>query len=345
MHFDGCDIMFLMYRAISELDNACNPLINGFASKKLIYDMTMSYLEANEKEFLNSLSNVDRDIYCKENMFKYVNGHQYKLKKVIDKRGKVIKNNLDMIEYGDARSIYYLIHCLSTLNTHLISGSRVYTDWISASKDINCLKKYLQKQKINKIAVLECGGELCIDPTIIIDLSSRDIIRNVLSLISKKVNEDEFKEIQRAFDRKMNFLSIPFKDNMYVPTNEKFMGFNYSVCDKELCIYRYFPSERVVSVLEGLQLDLMEVKLFNYQFLTLSKEEQIKQLKCLKEVLKRFVLKLNDSYLLHIFEELYLNNRNINDVAMSKDELEKMKQAKIKILKLARNIPNIQIKR
>ena len=48
MDFDGCGIMFLVYRAISELDDVCNPLVNGLASKKLIYDMTMSYLEANE---------------------------------------------------------------------------------------------------------------------------------------------------------------------------------------------------------------------------------------------------------------------------------------------------------
>ena len=143
----------------------------------------------------------------------------------------------------------------------------------------------------------------------------------------------------------MNFQSIPFKDNMYVSTNEKFMGFNYSVCDKELCIYKYFPSERVVSVLEGLQLDLMGVKLFNYEFLTLSKDEQIKQLKYLKEVLKRCVLKLDDSYVLHIFEELYLNNRNINDIAFNEDEFERIKHARIKILRLARDIPNVQIKR
>ena len=50
---------------------------------------------------------------------------------------------------------------------------------------------------------------------------------------------EDFKKIQMAYDKKMNFKSIPFKDNMYVSTNEKFMGFNYSVCDKELCIYRY----------------------------------------------------------------------------------------------------------
>jgi hypothetical protein len=58
--------------------------MNGLASKKLIYDLTLSYLESNQKEIMNGLDSVEKDLYCRENMMKYINTHQYKLKKMID---------------------------------------------------------------------------------------------------------------------------------------------------------------------------------------------------------------------------------------------------------------------
>ena len=58
--------MILMYRALNEFDIACNPLMNGLASKKLIYDLTLSYLESNERKFFSGLTEIEKDEYCKK---------------------------------------------------------------------------------------------------------------------------------------------------------------------------------------------------------------------------------------------------------------------------------------
>ena len=123
------------------------------------------------------------------------------------------------------------------------------------------------------------------------------------------------------------------------------MGFNYSISDNEVCIYRYFPSTNVICVLESLQLDLIELKLFNPEFINLDKGEQIKQLEILKHKLKQKIIKLHDPYMLHIFEELYIDNKNIKDIKQNIFENKKINHNRLKILRLATQIPNIQIKR
>ena len=49
--------------------------------------------------------------------------------------------------------------------------------------------------------------------------------------------------------------------------------------------------------------------------------------------------------MLYVFEELYLKNKNISFVGGNLFEYEKIKHNRIEILKLARKIPNVQIKR
>ena len=43
--------MYFMYRVLNDFDIECDPLLNGLASKKLIYDLTYSYLRTNESNF------------------------------------------------------------------------------------------------------------------------------------------------------------------------------------------------------------------------------------------------------------------------------------------------------
>jgi len=336
--------MFLMYRALNEFDIACNPLNNGLASKKLIYDFTLSYLESKEKIFLKGLTKEEKENYIKQNMISYINSHQHKLKKKIDKHGSVIRENLSNLDYLDKKSWKHLLCYLSTLNSHLTSGSKIYTDWISATKELNLIEKYCQQQDIHKVAILGSTSQgLRDNNTIVIDLSSKTLIKDILPLIPKKISEEELIKII-ANIKNDNYNDIFFSD-ILTPTNEKFRGFNYSSHDKEICIYRYLPSENVVSILETLQLDLIKFKLFNYKFLMLEKNEQIKELNSLKEELKKKIIRLNDPYMLHIYEEIYVNNKNINKVRENIFEDAKINYTKEKILKLASNIPNIQVKR
>ena len=55
--------MEVLFRALNELDIMCDPLFNGVASKKLIYDLTYSYLQSNDRNYFNSLSDKENDIF------------------------------------------------------------------------------------------------------------------------------------------------------------------------------------------------------------------------------------------------------------------------------------------
>ena len=338
--------MEVLFRALNELDIMCDPLFNGVASKKLIYDLTYSYLQSNERNFFNGLSENEKDIYCKENMMNYVKTHQYKLKKMIDRKGIEVKNNLYGFSTCNPQSWANLLYYLSTLNTHLSNGSRVYTDWISTSKDLKSIMKYYKEQSIHKVLVLgTASGGLMDDNTIVIDLSNRKYIEETLFLLSKKTGFTDINSFME-YSRKCNeTVESFFKNGLFVNTNEKFVGFNYANYDKEVCIYRYYPSECVVSVLEALQIDLISLGLFNNKYFLLDKKEQVLELEKLKTILKNKILKLNDPYMYYVFNELYLNNKNINLIKTSELDEDKIKYNRLKILKLVKNIPNIQIKR
>lgn len=338
--------MELLFRALNDYDIACNPLINGLASKKLIYDMTMSYLLENERLFMDSLRDKEKDEYCKQNMIRYINTHQHKLKRMIDKRGSEITRNLSRIGECDLDSWTCLLYYLSSLNTHLYNGSKINTDWISTSKNINSLSKYWENQNTHKVAVLATNSNGLIDNnTVVVDLSSKEIIKDILFMLNKKVSEKSVKEIiERVKKSSISFVDI-FDKDIFVMTNEKFVGFNYAVSDSEVCIYRFYPSKNVISVLEQLQLDLIAYEKFNLNYILLDKEQQVLELNRLKDILKRIIIKENDAYLFHVFEEIYLKNNNIELVQENVFDRKRINHNRIKILKLAKNINNIQIKR
>lgn len=338
--------MLFMFRVLNELDILCNPLENGLASKKLIYDLTMSYLKSNEKDFLNSLTKKEKEQYCKNNMENYIKTHQHKLKKMIERRGIQVYNNLSGFDQLDAESWSYLYYYLSSLNTHLVSGSKTITDWISTTKDLNLIKKYYNNQTTHKVAVLASSGKsIKENGTLIVDLSSKNNIKELSLLIPKKINSLVANEIIEK-NKGLSVLDIEstiLNDVKNISTNDKFRGFNYANSDKEICIYRYYSSKHIVAVLEALQLDLVFLQLFNFDYFKLNKNEQIKELNKLKEILLQEILKLNDPYLLHIFEKLYVENINIKYIQNDIYEKEKINHNRIKILKIAKNIPNIQI--
>ena len=338
--------MNLLYRALNDYDIACNPLMNGLASKKLIYDLTLSYLEANEKEIMQGLNDFEKDLYCRENMMKYINTHQHKLKKMIDKRGSQITRNLSRAADCNVESWAYLLYYLSTLNSHLSNGSRIDTDWISTSKDMHSIFKYYNNQTIHKVAVLGTGsGGIMDDNTIVVDLSSREMIDNTLLVLNKMIKGGSCKDIIEKIKQSSNTFIDVINSDIFDRTNKKFVGFNYSVADNETCIYRFYPSEHVIAVLEALQIDLLAFKIFSLDFFRLDKDKQLLELNKLKENLKKMIIKLNDSDMFYVFKELYLENKNIDIVQDSTFDKKRINYNRIKIMKLARNVHNIQIKR
>lgn len=336
----------LLFRALNELDIEMDTLNNGLVSKKIIYDLTWNYLSLYDKEYFNSLNVQEKDQYCKSKMLQYIKTHKHKIMKTVIRQSTEIRKNIQGFKYLDSESCNNIFGYLSTLNNHIANGSRVYTDWISTTKNLSNISKYYEKQNIHKVAVLgSSSGGFADDNTLVLDLSSRNQIEDIRQILPKKTSENKIKLLENIIARDGNIPMELFNDDIYVPTSKKFVGYNYSIADKEVCIYKYFPKENVLSILESLQLDLIEKRVFNTEFLKLSKEEQIHQLGVLKEVLKLWILKLNDPYLMYVFDEIYIKNKNVNDICKNNEEKEKINKGRAKILNVAKNIPNSMIVR
>ena len=158
-------------------------------------------------------------------------------------------------------------------------------------------------------------------------------------MLSKKISEKDFNEYIRKIEK--DFI---INEDIFNPTSSKFMGFNFSIKDRQVCIYDYMPSNNIISVLESIQIDLLSINKFNIvDYLLLDKKKQLEELNKFKYLLTQKVIKENDSFLLHIFEELYLNNKNIKNVQSIYSE-DKIRNERVKILSLASKIPSIQIK-
>lgn len=348
-----------VFRALNEFDIACNPLINGIPSKKLVYDLCRSYILENEKEMVKGLNTSQLDNYIKQNMVKYLETHNYKLNKMFKRRSIYIENKLkgfkpldirfNQEKYGEyflnfKKSLYYMCYYLSSLNNHLINGSKTYTDWISTSKNINSISKYYLNQDIHKLAVIRFSNDnLLSDNSLVIDLSSRELIDEVSFLLSKNIFSYDFNKF--VDNDCFPYFSI-FDEDFFDVTSPKFMGYNFSIHDNEVCVYRYIKPLNVLAVLDSLQIDLLSVKNFNLiDYCLLDKKKQIMELEKLKYQLKNKVLECNDLFLNYLFDELYEKNLDINNLFNTEDERQKARRDRIKILKLAKDIPNIQIKR
>lgn len=328
-----------LFRVLNEFDINGNALKNGLASKKMIYDITESYYKT-APEYLK-LNKHDRDLFVKEHMNEYLIIHQNNLEKKYRKYCKdIIKtiNELHTTKDEDSKLLIKTIYYLSTLNNHLVNGSKTYTEWISLSKKLNSIDDYYNSQSKHKVALIASSTNGYIEEeTLAVDVSSRDII-NKAEIFCNKIEYKDYLEYLETMD------IYQFIEDLVRRTKKEFMGYNFSVSDKEVCYYQYISSNKIVSVLESLQIDLIRCGLFNEEFLELDKKKQLKCYEELKYKLLRLVKLMQDPYMLHIYEELYLKNNNINNITTNHHEQGKIKYTKKLILGLASKIPDIEIK-
>ena len=331
--------MFL-FRALNEYEILTNPLDNGLSSKIVINDIAKNYYE-NQNINYNNLSKEEKKEYIK----KYIVSHRHKLEKMYYKHSK---DELELVNimHGNStdekiKNFIQYEKILSTLQSHLITGSKIDTNWISTTKEIYSLKKYYYKQDIHKVALINIipnKNNLCVD------VSSKEIINNN-SLLCNKINcDNKVVDILSELSKLSPEIAVGFNKEYINKTSINSRGYNYSTSSNEVCIYKYIPSENIHSVLEALQMDLIFAQIFNIKYFELNKKEQIKQHSILRNNLRKIIVSINDIYLLHVYDELYENNKNINSLVTYKDSKEKIIYNRNKIIRLAKTIPNIQIK-
>ena len=356
--------MTFLYRALNEYDILCNPLYNGLASKKLIFELTQNSIINSESHYFNSLSKKEQDLYVKSKMNDYLKKNQSNLSnKFLNKSKNISKNvskfnrmfNFSIDDYNKKytdiiiqhyfESWLYICYYLSSLNNHLVNGSKTMTDWISFTSDINNTKKYYDSQDYHNLAIIGTNSYgLCDNNTLIVDLSSKEKIEFILDIISKKINSTEFNKMYNEI-KEEGFTKLLQETDVFNKSNINFMGYNFSAADKQWCVYNFLSQDNILSILETLQIDLLGIKRFNLKdYCILPKENQIEQLKILKELLKRKIVNQNDTILLNVYLELYYNNKNERISNLNIFEKNNILLNKTKILKLASEIPNIQIK-
>ena len=73
------------------------------------------------------------------------------------------------------------------------------------------------------------------------------------------------------------------------------------------------------------------------------KDEQVRQLAILKEVLSDKIKKIDDPFLMEVYKKVYIDNESMDFINVLNTE--KINNSKLKILKIASKINNIQIKK
>ena len=216
-------------------------------------------------------------------------------------------------------------------------------------KDVEKINKTAAKiESIDKVAVVrsDSGGLVDSDNILTIDLSTMDRIKDKPYLCNQiDVRFEKVMDLIEDLCRIDPSLTMKFKRCAINETDKNARGFKYANNSNEVCVFKYVPKDYIVAILEALQIDLIRTNAFSTEFLKLSKEDQKKELDILKKSIEYSLINYHDPFLMHVFYELYINNKSINRIVTVQDSEEKIKRARNKVLEIARHTPNIQIKR
>ena len=338
-----------LFRVMNSYDQIMDPVNNGIASKRIIYDATEKYLYSTKKDIMDKLSLKDKKFYIKEYMNTYLFEHKHRLNKIFLKKHMSVRNNLHRyVRDKDIFAYFQMLKDLSSLPNHLINGSRTMTNWISFTNNFDKIWNYYDRQVVHKVCVIDvCTNGVFDENTYVVNVSDKEIVQNI-KFLSNKIKEDNYELFVRYLKNnpELEKMSLNFFHKFVMsPTNKKFMGFNFSIASNEYDIYEYLDKDCVVSVLEQLQIDLICADIFNERFLLLSHREQIKELGRLKQIMLKHVLKENNPYLLYVFEELYLKGHNILNINSTEEEKERFILTRNEIISKSIDLPSILIKR
>ena len=360
----------LLVRALNDYDIVVDPLKNGLASKQMIYDLVKRHYEnASDSEY-GKLNDDEKDLFIKDHFEEYLISHRHKLERVfirnsnqyrnnvaeyrkflniiksntIDENIEIVKNNVDNINFG---SYIHIMKYFSELQRHLLYGTTKITDWISFSKSLESIMKYYENQKTHQVAIIKPTDALFTQDNILyVDLSCYESIEKKLNCLCNGIDSKCIPAIDvlAEISRKVPITMFNFKSSLINQTNINSRGFKYSVNSKEVCMYRYLPKEYVISLLDALQMDLIRHKKFNMEFIYLSQREQEKELNRFKFLLFEQLKEFDNSYLLYLFDELYMKNRNINDLVSFDQSKPYIEANRNKILSLSSKIPSAMVK-
>ena len=361
----------LLLRALNDYDILADPLKNGISSKQMIYDLVKKYYEYDKNSNYSNLSEYERELFIQNHIAEYLKLYNYKLEKLFLKnsnqsredvkeyklflnkiKNKGVDELLDIVRYNDENInfgsyIKFMKH-LSELQRHLLYGSSKITDWISTSTNVESMLKYYDMQKIHNVAVIvsNTGGLIDSDNIMSVDLSTFESIEKNSKYLCNKIDDKTnlITDVLADLSRINPTIMLSFKKKEIKETDIKSRGFKYSTNSKEICILRYIPKDHIISILESLQIDLVRCGRFNENFVFKSRKEQKEELIRYKQVLLNQLKRIDNPYLLYLYDEIYIKNRNIKDLVTFNQSKEYIKYNRNKILNLSLKIPSSMIK-
>lgn len=298
-----------LYRAINDNDLSTLSLNEGLYSKDITESLKeetfyfLLYANRQLDNFLKLPKEEQKSIYKS-----YIHDFTFDVSELRHLTAITLnKINLNDIQNLTNEQKQNIIKVLSTINTHLVHGSRVNTQWISFTSDIHRTEKYYLSQAKNKVAVIESNVNLIVDGNYMaVDLSSKEIIKKQLEfgfLMSKDFNR----------------------------CSSNFRGYNNSAKDKEVIYYSHIPQEKIITVLEPIQVDLIYNDLFNEDFYKLNNDTRYRAYEYFKYYIKFLLKDLSDIEEKVLFEH-YFNSKSLASLYSDARDVDKFISAKKKIL-------------
>ena len=231
----------LLVRSLNEYDIVSDPLSNGIASKELIYNLTKSYYDSQKDKEYIALSNKEKDVFIREHIKEYLISHKRKLAKLYEKRNASYRKAIsDLLDRHDPAGAIMVIKYMSSLQSHLNSGSRVNSNWISTSKSLDGIGKFYDKQDVHKVALIKTNtnGFIDSDRVLTMDVSSKEKIASNHFLYNKIDCENP--KLIALLSTEYPSLLEDFDLDYLIPTNPKSTGFRYAKSSNEVCIMSIF---------------------------------------------------------------------------------------------------------
>lgn len=299
-----------LYRAINNNDLSTLNLNEGLYSKDITESLKektfyfLLYVNGQLDKFFKFSKEEQKSIY-KSYM------HDFTFDIIELRHLAAIDLNKIKVENSDSlttEKINNILAAFGTINNHLANATRYATSWISFTKDIHNIEKYYLRQKINKVAMIDNSNlDSIIDcNTLAIDIGNPDIL--------KKLNEYKL------------LLTKDFR-----LTKSGFHGFNYSIRDKEVIYYSHIPQEKIITVLNPIEVDLLYNDLFNEEFYKLNNDTRYRAYEYFKYYIQFLLKDLSDIEKKVLFEH-YFNSKPLASLYSDARDADKFVLAKKKIL-------------
>lgn len=150
--------MEYLYRDLNKFDMELDPLKNGLVSKRIIEEKLQYlfyicfYHTKRIEDIFNGYENVPNNVYnsiYNDIKYSFIKEAIPFITSDLNDRKQYINSIVHGINQKDTflNSYNALYKIASTLQTHLLTGSRKDTDWISFSKNLASIKKFYLEQK------------------------------------------------------------------------------------------------------------------------------------------------------------------------------------------------------